>query len=514
MEKQTKRPWLGILATGLLALVAFWSLGRWLDRSVTTASAGSPPPNRPLFEGEPFTARINRPALTSRATVGPNDIHGGWNSVYTETFESGISPVYWDVFDQDGTENGEYKWGIETYTNTTPGGSYSAWAIGDGFNGGQLDPATDGYAPNTDSWLVYGPINMTDATDGAVLLDYWLQSEVGDAFGVAVSTDGSNYQGLLDTSGGSGSWSNVMYNLDSYIGESAVYIAFTFESDGSANPGNLKGAFLDQVVIMVQYPLNLYLPYVALGMTPTHTPTPTAQPTATPTATATAAPITYVDTFENPNSGWAIRRQNTDAPSNAVAYTGGKLQVDVTKVGDYAIVAPMIAATNGGYNIETQARFISPADQHGYGIVFAGDWNGSTCPNGSYNSCFNQYYWLEVRWLAGGGNPLLVFRVRKIESHSGSDNTPVGPTLINWTEVRTVNGQPVDPNAINEWDVRYESDGDIKIYVKNVQVGVVRDTSYLNNRYFGLTTSTLSEATSNPNAKVQFEYISVVPVTE
>jgi hypothetical protein len=175
----------------------------------------------------------------------------------------------------------------------------------------------------------------------------------------------------------------------------------------------------------------------------------------------------------------------------------------------------MVAATTGSYNIETQARFISPADQHGYGVVFAGDWNGSPCPNGNYSSCFNQYYWLEVRWLAGGGNPLLVFRVRKIESHSGTDNTPIGPTLINWTEVRTVNGQPVDPNAINEWDVRYESDGDIKIYVKNVQVGVVRDTSYLGNRYFGLTTSTISDSPpSNPNGRVQFEYVSVVPVTE
>jgi hypothetical protein len=327
MEKQTKRPWLGILFTGLLALVAFWSLGRWLDNSVTPASAGSSPPDRPLFEGESFTTHVSRPSLQERASIVPNNIQGGWNSAYTETFESGISPVYWDVFDQDGTTNGEYKWGIETYTNTTPGGTYSAWAIGDGFNGGQLDPATDGYAPNTDSWLVYGPMDMTDALGGAVLLDYWLQSEIGDSFGVAVSTDGSNYQGLLDTSGGSGNWSSVMYSLDSYAGESAVYIAFTFQSDSSANPGNLKGAFLDQVVIMVEYPLNFYLPYVAKGMTPTFTPTPTPQPTSTPTPTATPAPSSYVDTFENPNSGWAIRRQNTDAPDSVVAYTGGKLEV-------------------------------------------------------------------------------------------------------------------------------------------------------------------------------------------
>lgn len=138
MEKQTQRPWRAIFCMGLLVLIAFWLLGRWLSYSAMTASAGAPPPDRPLFEGEPFTARVDRPGLHERASIVPTNIGGGWNTVYTETFESGISPVYWDVFDGDGTENGEYKWGIETYTNTTPGGTYSAWAVGDGFNGGQL----------------------------------------------------------------------------------------------------------------------------------------------------------------------------------------------------------------------------------------------------------------------------------------------------------------------------------------------------------------------------------------
>jgi hypothetical protein len=37
----------------------------------------------------------------------------------------------------------------------------------------------------------------------------------------------------------------------------------------------------------------------------------------------------------------------------------------------------------------------------------------------------------------------------------------------------------------------------------------------LGNRYFGLTTSTISDSPpSNPNGRVQFEYVSVVPVTE
>lgn len=512
MKPQTNRPWRTVALGGLLALVALWALGSWLNQGVEPASAGAPPPSRPAFQGKPFTARLSNSSLPERPSIVPHNVQGGWNSVFTETFESGISGSYWEVIDQDGTTNGEYKWGIETYTNTTPGGTFSAWAVGDGFNGGQLDPAIDGYPANTDSWLVYGPIDMTDAIDGALLLDYWLESEAGDAFGVAVSTDGTNYSGLLDTSGGSGNWSSVMYNLDGYTGESSVYLAFTFQSDGTANAGNLKGAFLDQVVIMVDYPLNFYLPFVAKGATPTVPPTSTPTPTATPTATS-PAPTSYVDTFDNNNSGWAIRRQNTDNPNNVVTYTGGKLQVEVVNQrSDYAIVSPLVAATTGSYNIETQAKFISPADQHGYGVAFAADWNGSTCPNGSYTSCFNQYYWLEVRWLAGAGNPLLVFRVQKITSH-GNNNLPEGTTLINWTEVRTVNGQPVVPGDFNEWDVRYESDGDIKIFVKNVQVGTVRDTSYLNNRYFGLTTSTISDSTTpNHNAKVQFEYISVVPV--
>jgi hypothetical protein len=281
-----------------------------------------------------------------------------------------------------------------------------------------------------------------------------------------------------------------------------------FDSDGTANPADLKGAFVDQVVLTVRFIQKLYMPFIRRDPTPTATPTNTP----TPTPTATVIPTTYTDVFDNSNSGWVTRRQNNDSPSNFVRYVNGKLELEVDKPNDFVLAAPMVAATEGGYKIETQAALISPKDQQGYGIAFAGNWNGQACPNANYSSCFTSFYWLEVRWLANNNNPLLVFRLTRVTGHSG-DNTPQGITLINWKEVKVVNGVTINPNAINEWDVRYEADGDIFIFVANQQVGTVRDTTYLGNRYFGLTASTINDAgPSNADAKAQFEYLSIVPV--
>lgn len=502
--------WLALLGLGLLALIVS---GNWLNEQASLAAQGRPPAPRPAFTGEPVTATLPETINLPSEPIPFNLSGGGWQQVYTETFEAGISPMIWTVFDADGTTNGEYKWGTETYTNTTPGGTRSAWAVGDGEQGGTLDPNVDGYPPNANSWMVYGPVNMSDVIDGMVMFNYWFQASLGDTFAIMASTNGTTYTGLATNNGGNGGWGGVMYNLGAYAGEPQLYIAFVFTSDSSANPSNLKGAFVDDVIFAFNFRQNVYLPNVRLDFTPT--PPATATPTITPTPTQPVNP--YVDDFNNSNSGWAMRRQSTGptTPTNSVAYVlGGRLELNVGKSNQYLIAAPMVpAAASSKYNIETQAQFINPQDQSGYGIIFGGDWNGQTCPNGNYSSCFNSYYVLEVRWLANNNNPLLVARLRRITSHD-SNNNPVGTELFTWTEARTVNGVNINPNGVNEWDILYESNGTIRVYVANQLFKTVTNEAVLfNQKYFGLFASTLNEAggTTN-NSVVRYEYISVVPV--
>lgn len=504
-----------VLGASFMLLVL---LGNWLNEQSSLAAQGRPPEPRPAFEGDPIDVVLKESDLLPTTSMPLTVQGGGWQEVFTETFESGINTAIWTVFDEDGTTNGEYKWGSETYTNTTPAGTRSAWAIGDGEQGGTLDPTTDGYPAHVSSWLVYGPMDMSSVIEGMVMFDYWYQASVGDTFAVMASTDGTNYTGLATSNGGSGGWSEVMYDLDSYAGEPQLYIAFVFESDSSTNPSNFKGVFLDDVVLAFNLLQTTYLPYVRQDPTVTPTFTPTATPTTTPTATPTTQSGTpYVDDFLNSNSGWAMRRQATGpgTPANNVDYVqGGRLEVKVNKAGHYVIAAPLAAAASTNkYRIETQAQLINPQDQSGYGIVFGGNWNGQTCPNSNYTSCFTSYYLLEVRWLANNNNPLLVARMLQVTNHD-SNNNPVFTTVFNWTEVRTVGGVTINPNGVNEWDIQVESNGTITVYVANQLLKTVtNEASLFSQKYFGLYAATFNESGGTTSTTtVRYEYISVVPV--
>lgn len=506
--------WFMALGGGLLALIL---LGNWLNQQASLAAQGRPPEPRPAFGGAPVTAVLSNTANLPTEPIPFTVQGGGWQQVFTETFESGIPGTVWTVFDEDGTTNGEYKWGTETYTNTTPAGTRSAWGVGDGEQGGTLDPATDGYPANAKSWLVYGPIDMSDVTEGMVMFNYWFHASIGDTFAVMASTNGTNYTGLATNNGGSGSWAQVMYDLSAYAGEPQLYVAFVFNSDSSTNPSNLKGVFLDDVIFAFNLLQLTYLPHIRLDPSPTPTLTPSPTPSPTPTATATQPANPYVDNFDNSGTGWSMRRQSTGptSPANSVSYvTGGRLELNVSKASHYVIAAPMAAAASSNkYRIETQAQLISPVDQSGYGIVFGGNWNGQTCPNGNYTSCFTSYYLLEVKWLANNNNPLLVARLREITGHDGN-NHPTGTIVFNWTEARLVNGVTINPNGVNEWDIQVESDGTMRIYVANQLFKTVTgENTYFGQKYFGLFASSINEAggTTN-NAVVRYEYISVVPV--
>lgn len=505
----------------------FWSLalafslglmGYFALTSPQPTQAGSPPPNLPEVQGEPISVVLTPTQSFTHPPITFSPNAAGWTVVLSDTFESGLNNQVWDTFDNSGLTNGEYFWGTETYTNSTPGGTRSVWAIGSGENGGTLDPMTDGYPNSVDSWLVYGPFSTQDVLAGTYTFSYWHEADSGDPFILASSTNGSSYNGVRVVDGGTGEWTKLNFTLNAaLINQPTVYLAFGFQSNTSGNPNNLRGPFVDNVTLRLQFKNKAFLPVAQHPLptnTPTNTPTPTPSntPTATPTntptvtptnsPTPTSTPSNYRDDFTDDINGWLMRRSDALSSGLEIIHRpdGGHLQVKVVNPNDYVIVSPLIKAPAPTYDIEMVAMFFDNLDKHGYGIVFGGDWNGQSCPNGDFSSCFTHYYRLDARWRNISNVHSIEYRLRRIDGHDGS-NQPVGQELIPWTTVTTTSA-----DIWNEWDVLVEPNGTITISFNDAPKQMVQDSTYVNNSsYFGVLVNT----ENNGLGRVKFDYFKI-----
>jgi hypothetical protein len=184
--------------------------------------------------------------LTIRRSTTPST--GYWTTLVDEDFE-GAFPGAWSAEDNV-PGYGEYTWTKRTCQAAS--GLYSGWSVGGGAEGGELGCGTL-YPNNVESWLIYGPFDLSDATAADLKFQLHLNSEPDyDWLSWMASVDGDYFAGWK-TSGTSGGW--VEKNLDlsdtpllgDLTGESTVWIAFIFTSDGSY--AEMGGAFLDDIVL-------------------------------------------------------------------------------------------------------------------------------------------------------------------------------------------------------------------------------------------------------------------------
>ena len=173
----------------------------------------------------------------------------GWITIMSETFEGTFPSAGWQVFDGDGTTNGEYYWDDDDYKPHQ--GAKSAWCAKGGANG--VDPQYYYYPGNCKSWMIYGPFSLRDVFDAELLFYYWNSSEPdSDRFFWGASKNGSNFYGYR-VSGNSGGWQYInfdltnVYTLGNLCGKDSVWICFYFQSNGSNN--NYDGAFVDDIVL-------------------------------------------------------------------------------------------------------------------------------------------------------------------------------------------------------------------------------------------------------------------------
>lgn len=463
------------------------------------AVSASPPPDAPQFVGEPYTAVLDlpQPPQATEEAAAPAVPQADWQVVFSEDFEG----VNWDAdwLNLSLVDTSPYKYGTVAVNNPLDSSSQRvAWAVGSE----NLNPNQDGYPAGVDSVLVAGPFDFSDAIAASLSFEYAFDALSGDLFSISASTNCSEFVGLVTNGGGDGSWSMVNFNLDAYVGEPGVCLAFRFQSDNDG--GNQPGLFLDNVALRLQFTNKQLLPYVAYGFTPTPPPSPT--PTITPSPTPTQVSGEFLDQFTNDIDGWAARRWNNGSDyevrhrSDCEEDKCGFLEATVNSKESYVLVSPLASTGNYPYNIEILAKMKDRRDLQSYSIVFGGNWNGDTCPSANFDTCFNNYYEMRVRYrIDSSGDPFMEYKLKRIDSHNSS-NQSEGPDLIEWTKVK------VDTRTFVEWDVNVSSSGTIRIAANNKPVGEVRDRTYLNANFFA---GLIVRAGDEVGTRVKFDYFKI-----
>jgi len=166
-----------------------------------------------------------------------------WNPLVYEDFE-GIFPGAW-ILEDFGDDGGLYldrTWGDTNYDSQF--GYWSAWPAAGGADA--LDPAYDWYSDNLNSWMEYGPLDLSNMADVFVSfgLRYDTEPEFDNVYFCA-SIDFVNYS-CVSWSGYSGGWTDQAFWLTSYAGYSQVWLAWVFISDESISQ-YYEGPFVDEV---------------------------------------------------------------------------------------------------------------------------------------------------------------------------------------------------------------------------------------------------------------------------
>jgi hypothetical protein len=357
------------------------------DRAEVKKTLISPSTQSPEVTGIRETIRQFLYSIQQTFPTLQNHI-AGWMTIFSDDFE-GTFPGGWYVFDNDGSTNGEYFWDKE---NCRPyAGDHSAWVVGGGANGSALQ-CGDAYPNNAQSWMIYGPFSLEEATDAEFVFMYWLNSEIGyDELFAGASIDGAVFNG--EVTSGDQDWTEKnfdltdVYEIGNLTGQPAVWVAIVFWSDSSVNDG--VGAYVDNVEIRQYIPGeptepppaqdNLgYLPLVIRSL-----PIPTA-----PVLNG----ISNADGDGNYTVSWSSSAgattytleedDNTGFSSPVTVYSGAGLSKAISgrAVGTYFYRVKASNSSGGSdwSNIESVQVTQAPPE-----CPQAGEWSGTTSQGGS-----------------------------------------------------------------------------------------------------------------------------------
>jgi M6 family metalloprotease-like protein len=324
---------------------------------------------------------------------------GGTSTIFSDNFE-GSFPGSWQRWRSN--DSPDTVWGKLTCWNN--GGSGSAWCAA---GGSAPQPPCGQYVGNMNTWMIYGPFSLGDATEAWAEFDAWYGTEAydqntqeGDQFEWLISTNGTNFSGFY-TSGNSNGWTHTVFNFRDVtsitaIGSSQVWFAFVFRSDPYVQGG---GAYVDNVVIKKT---------VSASCAYSISPTSQSFASAGGTGTVSIAAASGCSWTAASNAGW-------------ISITSGASGAGNGTVG-YAVQANTGAARSGTLTIAGKTFSISQAAQScSYSIspasanVGAGGGSGSFAVSsvaGCAWSASSDSGWLHVTGSASGsGTGTVTFSV-------------------------------------------------------------------------------------------------------
>ncbi|HKZ55196.1 MAG TPA: hypothetical protein VJ123_06930 [Anaerolineales bacterium] len=239
--------WLLIFAVFLALALSLVASAAFAGDAARPQPTETPPPREPIGP-YPATRQLNVPLQQgSGLPVGPSltqQAAGNWLTFAQENFEGAFPSSGWVVSDysDDGFER---YWGKTDFLRWA--GSYSIWAARGGANG--LDPwVVNDYPPYLSTWLIYGPVNLSDAKSVQTLFYLWRDIETNyDEFFVGASTDGSSFNGFAWS--GYAVWEQETVDFSEVAGQSQVWFGWNFESDVDNGNWQYRGPFVDEILI-------------------------------------------------------------------------------------------------------------------------------------------------------------------------------------------------------------------------------------------------------------------------
>jgi hypothetical protein len=190
-------------------------------------------------------------------SVAPTNNGSGWQRIEFQDFEGAFpDPPLWRSLANIADDGLIYFWDDRNCRALS--GNRSAWSIGFSSDGGPDCGAT--YANGVQNRMVYGPFDLSQATDAELQFALWTDVEGNGADWIdkvfcGASTDDEFFAGW-STAGQTGDWvpSNLgltsVYLLGDLTGQPEVYVGWEFTSNES-NPTSYEGAFVDDAALWV-----------------------------------------------------------------------------------------------------------------------------------------------------------------------------------------------------------------------------------------------------------------------
>jgi M6 family metalloprotease-like protein len=194
-------------------------------------------------------------AASEGATWAFNAGGSGGITILSDDFE-GSFPGQWDLYGVNGYTGGA-MWGkVSCKTN---GGSGAAWCAA---GGSEPQPPCTTYIADHGTFLIYGPFNLSDASEGTLDFDAWYDiNDGGDPANATdwaawlFSVDGQTFPVGYAVTGTSQGWEHVTVTMSdirlddgtALLGKPQVWLGFVFVSSAATTPR--EGAYIDNVVL-------------------------------------------------------------------------------------------------------------------------------------------------------------------------------------------------------------------------------------------------------------------------